>query len=145
MSRRESLVSFLCKHNVIEIGLKTERQRFVCCSTNYVFNVRRVWYSTPNNSIHVVSWLPYLLFFPVLSLARVRPHLTKVSLPPLYLWGFSPEKKYQAPSVCTTSISEWRSLGTRLYTLRMHAAKLWYTAASFPGSQACVNGAWERG
>ena len=55
--RRENLVFFLRKHDVIETGLRS------CCSTNYAFNAWCVWYSTPDNCIHVVSWqLPSLFF-----------------------------------------------------------------------------------
>ena len=34
MYRRESLVSFLHKHDVIEIGMNTERKCLACCSNS---------------------------------------------------------------------------------------------------------------
>ena len=41
MYRSESLVSFLCEHDIIKIE-QTESQHFARCSTNYAFNTRCV-------------------------------------------------------------------------------------------------------
>ena len=82
-------------HDVIKIGprvFRTERQRFASYFTSFAFNNQCVWYSLPDCYIRVESCpLPFTLF-PVLS-PWVRPHATKVFLPPFYHWGFSREEK----------------------------------------------------
>ena len=65
---------FSCDHDAIKIGLeyfRTERQHFVCYSTNFAFNARCVWYSP----LDTCSKLPATFaLFPVLSL-RVCPRI----------------------------------------------------------------------
>ena len=107
----ESLASFLtwpwCNQNRTR-AFRTERQCFSCCSTNYAFNTQYMIFALQQETF---SKLPTTFtLFPVLSF-RVRPHTIKVSLPPLNLWHFSRDKKYQALHVCTTSMSTFWSLG----------------------------------
>ena len=68
MYHRESLVSFLCKQDVIEIGPEQKG------------NILRVVQpTTPGIWIHAVSCLLYTLLF-FCSESRVHPHTIKIAL-----------------------------------------------------------------
>jgi len=83
--RAESLVSFLCKHDVSKIG-PNKKATFCAFFNQLCFNARCVCYSTPDSYIRVVSCpLPSLIF---LFWSWVCTRTIKSSLPPLYLWRF---------------------------------------------------------
>ena len=104
----ESLVSFLRKHDVIKIGPKQKG------------NILRVVQPTMSSMLGVYDIRPPIAdtciklpatFAPFLCCAsRVCPRTIKFSLPPLYLWRFSRDKKYQALHACTTSMFVFRSV-----------------------------------
>ena len=49
--------------------------------------------------------------FPILSRRYAHMQLSRVYIPPLYLYRFSCEKKYQALHACTTSMFTFWSMG----------------------------------
>ena len=110
MYRGESLVSFLrIQHDVIKKEPKQKgsvlhavQPTMLQCSVCVILDARQ---------LDLCSKLPATFaLFPVLSL-RVRPRTIKFSLPPLYLYHFSHEKKYQALHAYTTSMFAFRSIG----------------------------------
>ena len=95
-------VSFLYKHDIIKIGLKQKGNVLHVVQPTMrsmlgVYDIRcpRV---TPN--LHSFSC----------SDSWVHPPTMKVSLPPLYLWSFSRDKKYQALHACTTLVFAFQSV-----------------------------------
>ena len=115
----ESLVSFLHKHDVIEIELKQKGNilhvaQLTMRSTLGVYDIR------PPITRYTQQVGRNLQSFSC-SESQVRLHSIKVSLPPLYLWCFSCEEKKKTGSphlhnfsVC---VPEHGSLGTRLPSL----------------------------
>ena len=114
---RKSLASFITwpwrNWNRTRV-LKTEKQRFACCSTNYEFNPRCVCYLPPN--LDICSKLPAtVIHFPVES-SGTHTHTIKVSLPPLYSGHFHMTQNTRLSHLhnFNVHILECGGLGTRL-------------------------------
>ena len=84
---------FWCKHDVIGMGQNFQNRKARCirCSFNYALSAQYVRYSLLANYIRSKSSTTFVLSA-VLSL-EVCPRTIKVSLPPLYTWCCSHEKR----------------------------------------------------